>query len=132
MWIPFNLESLNMVKDTTLVIGASERADKYSNLATRLLLNKGHNVKTIGSRKGLIEQTEIYTDMVLWDNIHTITLYINPEIQKNYYEYIIKLMPKRIIFNPGTENDELKKLAESFGIETEYACTLVLLNLNQY
>lgn len=121
-----------MVKETTLVIGASERTDKYSNMATRLLLRKGHRVKALGSRKGLIEQTEIDTEMVLWDDIHTITLYINPEIQKKYYDYILKLKPTRILFNPGTENDELRNLAESAGIETEYACTLVLLNLNQY
>ncbi len=121
-----------MLKDTTLVLGASDRKDKYSNIATRLLLSKGYKVKTIGSRTGLIDQTEILTEMTAWDDIHTITLYINPEIQKKYYEYILNLKPNRILFNPGTENDELKKMAESVGIETEYACTLVLLNLNQY
>ena len=108
-------KSIKMIKDKTLVIGASDRNDKYSNIATRLLLHKGYEVKTIGSRAGFIGQTDI-----------------NPEIQKKYYEYILKLKPKRILFNPGTENDELRKLAESAGIETEYACTLVLLNLNQY
>ncbi len=125
-------KSIKMIKDKTLVIGASDRNDKYSNIATRLLLHKGYEVKTIGSRAGFIGQTEILTEMIPWEDIHTITLYINPEIQKKYYEYILKLKPKRILFNPGTENDELRKLAESAGIETEFACTLVLLNLNQY
>ena len=86
-----------MIKDKTLVIGVSDRHDKYSNIATRLLLHKGYEVKTIGSRAGFIGQTEILTEMILWDDIHTITLYINPEIQKKYYDYILSLHPKRII-----------------------------------
>jgi len=123
---------MDMSKDKTLVIGASERLDKYSNMAVRLLLKKGYKVRAIGSRGGKIGETDINTEMVLWDDIHTVTLYINNEIQKGYYEYIIKLKPVRIIFNPGTENDEFDKIAQSERIITENACTLVLLNLHQY
>jgi predicted CoA-binding protein len=116
----------------TLVIGASEKPDRYSNMAIRLLLKKGKQVVAIGSRTGQIEGVFIQEGLPNFEDIHTITLYINPEIQKKYYEYILALQPKRIIFNPGTENRALKEMAESAGIKTEEACTLVLLNLNLY
>jgi uncharacterized protein len=121
-----------MEKVTTLVLGASLNSERYSNMAIRLLLKKGFDVQAIGNREGKVLNTQIETDTVIFDDIHTVTLYLSPTNQQKYYDYIISLKPKRIIFNPGTENDELKNLAESAGIGTEYACTLVLLNLNQY
>lgn len=66
------------------------------------------------------------------DDIDTVTLYLNPANQVPYYDYIISLKPKRIIFNPGTENDELESLANKNGIQTMEACTLVLLSTSQY
>lgn len=116
----------------TLVIGASEKPDRYSNMAIRLLLKNGKQVVAIGSRTGQVEGVFIQEGLPNFEYIHTITLYINPSIQKKYYEYILALHPKRIIFNPGTENHELKEMAEAAGIKSEEACTLVLLNLNLY
>ena len=66
------------------------------------------------------------------EDVDTLTLYLNPTVQKEYYDYILKINPKRIIFNPGTENIELVNLAKQNGIEVEIACTLVLLSINQY
>jgi predicted CoA-binding protein len=116
----------------TLVIGASEKSDRYSNMAIKLLLKKGHEVVAIGIKKGITDSITIENQKVEFKNIDTITLYLNPAAQKDYYSYIINLKPVRIIFNPGTENNELRELAEASSINTEYACTLVLLNLNQF
>ncbi len=120
------------IQDTTLVIGASEKTDRYANMAVRLLLKKGKKVVAIGNKSGNILDIPIHKEKVHLENIHTVTLYINPTIQTEYYDYILSLQPKRIIFNPGTENESFKKMADSAGIITEEACTLVLLNLNQY
>ena len=119
-------------QNITLVVGASEKTDRYANMAVNLLLKKGKHVVAIGNKSGLIKDVVIHKGKHHFDHIHTITLYISPTIQKEYYEYFLALKPKRIIFNPGTENEELKNMAESAGISTEDACTLVLLNLNQY
>lgn len=119
-------------KSKTLVIGASENPERYSNMAMKLLRKNEHSVVAIGNKSGMVGDVEIQKDHVHFDNIHTVTLYINPSLQKQYYDYILGLHPKRIIFNPGTENDELLKLANNAGILTEYACTIVLLRLNQY
>lgn len=114
------------------MLGASPNPSRYSYLAVERLLAKGHEVIALGLRKGFIYDTEILTGTPPLENIHTITLYIRPELQKPLYEYIFSLHPKRIIFNPGTENDELRSLAESKQIETDYSCTLVLLSMNTY
>ena len=116
----------------TVVIGASPDADRYSYKATISLQNHNHTVYPIGIKKGTINGLTIINDKPLLENIDTITLYIGPDNQPEWYDYILKLNPKRIIFNPGTENPELIKLANDKGIETEIACTLVLLNINQY
>ena len=117
----------------TVVIGASPNEYRYSYRATSMLKGKGHEVIPLGKRKGEIGITEIITD---WpekvDDLDTVTLYVGPQNQPPIYDYILNLKPKRIIFNPGTENDELVKLAKQKGIETEYACTLVLLSLGSY
>jgi predicted CoA-binding protein len=116
----------------TLVIGASENPSRYSYLAINSLLQHKHQVVAIGTKAGQVSGIKIETHKVPFDNIDTVTLYINPDIQKEYYDYIIGLNPKRIIFNPGTENYELEKIAQQNGIKTEEACTLVLLSTNQY
>lgn len=121
-----------MEKKKTLVIGASENIERYSNLAVKKLLKNDHPVVAIGIKKGKIESTTIETEKKAFENIDTITLYLNPDRQEEYYRYILSLSPKRIIFNPGTENEELKKLANQKGITTQEACTLVLLSTNQY
>ncbi len=116
----------------TVVLGASPSPNRVSYSAIIKLLNKGIEVIPIGIREGEVGEVEIIRDRPEIEDVHTITLYLNPQLQKQYYDYILSLKPKRIIFNPGTENSELFKLAKESGIETEYACTLVLLALDDY
>ena len=121
-----------MEKKKTLVIGASENKERYSNLAVQKLTAHQQPVIALGIKKGKIGDTVIETEKKPFDNIDTVTLYINPSRQKEYYDYIFSLHPKRIIFNPGTENEELQAQATAKGIAVQEACTLVLLSTNQY
>ncbi len=116
----------------TLVLGASENQERYSNRAIKDLQQYQHPVFAIGARKGLVGNIPIETSCVYIAEIDTVTLYLSPERQKPYYQYILELNPKRIIFNPGAENDELLILAAQAGIYTIEACTLVLLRTGQY
>ena len=116
----------------TLVLGASENPARYSNLAVKKLLAHNQPVVALGKKPGSINNTVIETDKKPFENIDTVTLYLNPANQKEYYNYIFSLQPRRIIFNPGTENEELAELAEKKGIKTQEACTLVLLSTGQY
>ncbi|MEO5781816.1 MAG: CoA-binding protein [Ginsengibacter sp.] len=116
----------------TLVLGASQNPARYSYLALNKLSRHDHPVVAIGRRKGKVGDVEIDTEQKPLTHIDTVTLYLNPQNQKQYYDYIISLKPKRIIFNPGTENEELYKLAKQNGIEVMEACTLVLLSTGQY
>ncbi|MFN9710913.1 MAG: CoA-binding protein [Bacteroidota bacterium] len=116
----------------TLVIGASADPSRYSHMAITMLREHDHPVIAIGKRSGSVADVEIQKESVAEKNIDTVTLYINPVFQKEYYDYIISLHPKRIIFNPGTENAELYELAKSVGIDAIEACTLVLLRTSQY
>jgi len=116
----------------TVVIGASPNADRYSYKATLSLQNHLHTVYPFGIKKGVINGLEIINSKPTLLDIDTITLYIGPENQPQWYEYILSLKPKRLIFNPGTENPELIAIAKTNGIETEIACTLVLLSINHY
>jgi len=116
----------------TLVLGASENPARYSNMAIKRLLSHGHNVVAIGSRKGKVGPVEIGTEKEAFDNIDTVTLYLNPLRQQQYYDYILSLHPKRIIFNPGAENEELEGLAREKGIQPLEACTLVMLGTGQF
>jgi predicted CoA-binding protein len=121
-----------MKTKTTLVLGASDNPARYSYLAIQRLMAKGHPVKAIGKKKTNVLGIEIEADEIKWNDIDTITLYLNPANQKQYYDYILSLSPKRIIFNPGTENPELAGLAAAKGIKTFEACTLVMLSTGQY
>ncbi|CAL2084389.1 CoA-binding protein [Tenacibaculum dicentrarchi] len=116
----------------TLVIGASLNPTRYSNIAIKRLVEKQVEVIAIGLRSGSILGVIITTKKTAFTAIDTVTLYLNPERQKAYYEYIISLKPRRIIFNPGTENKEFYALLLANKIEYEVACTLVLLSANQY
>ena len=119
-------------KKKTLVLGASDNPSRYSYLAVKRLRNHGHPVVAIGRKHSFIEEIEINTEKIQWDNIDTVTLYLNPTHQTEYYDYILSLHPQRIIFNPGAENNELALLAREKNIEILEACTLVLLSTNQY
>ena len=116
----------------TLVLGASDNPSRYSYLALHRLRNHGHTVVAIGKKTGMVGDVPIEKDKKEWDGVNTVTLYLNPTHQKEYYDYIVSLKPKRVIFNPGAENDELVAIAKKNGIVPIEACTLVLLSTNQY
>ena len=116
----------------TLVLGASLNKSRYSNLAIHRLREKNIPVVAYGLKEGIVNDITIDSEMIPYENIDTITLYLNPRRQKEYYDYILSLHPKRVIFNPGTENPELVKLLQNNGVLSEEACTLVLLSINQY
>lgn len=116
----------------TVVLGASQNEERYSNMAVKKLVAHNHPVTAIGNKEGIINNINIIKENPFLNDVDTVTLYLNPENQKPYYDYILSLNPKRIIFNPGTENDELESLAAAKGIKTMEACTLVLLSTNQY
>jgi predicted CoA-binding protein len=116
----------------TVLLGASDNPSRYSYLATEKLKRYGHPVVAIGRQEGKVGDTPIITEHPAEKDVDTVTLYLNPQLQKQYYDYIISLHPKRIIFNPGTENDELAAIAKENGIIPMEACTLVLLGTGQY
>jgi uncharacterized protein len=116
----------------TIVLGASSNPERYAYKATKKLKDYGYEVIPMGNKKGEIEGIAIQNGIPQYEGIDTITLYLNAENQKPYYDYIFSLKPKRIIFNPGTENVELIRMAKEKGIESEIACTLVLLSLGEY
>lgn len=121
-----------MSNKKTVVLGASTNPERYSYLAVDKLRTKGHDVIAIGKREGRISDVDIVTSQIPLDNVDTVTLYLNPHHQTAYYNYIFSIHPKRIIFNPGAENEELASLAKEKGILTQEACTLVLLSTGQY
>jgi predicted CoA-binding protein len=116
----------------TVVLGASENPQRYSQLVINKLRQKGHPVVAIGKKKGKLGDVTIDTEKTPQQDVDTVTLYLNPRHQKEYYDYILSLSPKRIIFNPGAENEELAELAKQRGISPVAACTLVLLSTGQY
>lgn len=116
----------------TLVIGASENPERYSNKAIKRLLHFGHDVVAIGNKEGRVDGVAFSKEHKPFSNLDTVTMYISPRHQHEYIDYIISLKPKRIIFNPGTENEEFESMAQEQGIQTLEACTLVLLGTGQY
>ena len=116
----------------TLLLGATTNPQRTAYTAAHRLTNAGYELILLGIKKGEVAGIPIQHGLPKLENIHTITLYLRPEKQSGYYNYIIDLKPERIIFNPGTENPELVQLATENGIGIEIACTLVLLSLNQY
>lgn len=116
----------------TVVLGASDNPSRYSNLAVKKLRAHQHTVVAIGKKRGKVGDVEIITDHLPVDSVDTVTLYLNPMNQKEYYDYILELQPNRIIFNPGTENEELMKRSKENGIELVVGCTLVMLSTGMY
>lgn len=120
-------------KKKTMVIGASDKAYRYSYRAVSMLDEHGYEVIPLGRRNGKIGPHQIAVEKPGDKDVHTVTLYLNRDHQQAYYNYILsELKPERIIFNPGAENDELRRKAEAQGIETLNACTLVMLQTGQY
>jgi hypothetical protein len=120
------------MKKKTLVLGASANPARYSYLAINRLRNHNHPVVAIGRKPEKVSDVEVDTEKKPFENVDTVTLYLNPNNQKQYYDYILSLNPKRIIFNPGAENEELAEMAHKKGIQTMEGCTLVLLSTGQY
>lgn len=120
------------MKNLTLVIGASLNPNRYSNIAIKRLRDRKIPVVALGLKKGKVFDISIDDEKRDYSNIDTVTLYLNPKRQEEYYNFIIGLKPRRVIFNPGTENMEFLKLLEENNIASEIACTLVLLSTNQY
>jgi len=116
----------------TLILGATTNPDRYAFKAAQMLTDNGHEIVPVGVKRGDLQGVPIQKDFPSSGEIDTVTLYVNPNIQEQYYESILKLHPKRIVFNPGTENEALRQKVEDAGIDTEYACTLVLLSSGQY
>ena len=114
------------------MLGATTKPDRYAFLAINKLVEKGHTVLAIGQNAGEVSGVKIHTKAIPLKNIDTVTLYLNPARQRDYYNYIVEAKPKRVIFNPGTENPELYQLLELNNIKAQAACTLVLLTTNQY
>ena len=121
-----------MSDKTTLVIGASVDPTRYANKAIRMLRSHGHEVVAVGRDKGKVVDVEIQQSIPEGLHPDTVTLYINPTIQKSYYDQVAALKPRRVIFNPGTEHEEFESLMQKNGIEPVEACTLVLLSTNQF
>jgi predicted CoA-binding protein len=116
----------------TLVIGASTNPSRFSYLAIKSLVKHKVDVVAVGLKEGEVDGVKILTGKPILTNIHTITLYLNPSRQADYLDYFMSLKPKRIIFNPGTENGVLMKIARKNGIEVVFDCTLVMLNNGNY
>jgi predicted CoA-binding protein len=116
----------------TVILGASNNPERYAYKATKMLIEYGHTVYPVGVREGKINGIDIIVQKQVFENIDTVTLYVGPANQPSWYDYILSLKPKRIIFNPGTENPDLVKLASEKNIECTEACTLVLLTINNY
>ncbi|NDV17070.1 CoA-binding protein [Muricauda sp. TY007] len=116
----------------TLVVGASTNPERYSNTAIRRLVDNNIETTAFGIRGGTVSGVQIKDNLGDFQNIDTVTLYLSPKNQKEYYQKIVDLTPRRVIFNPGTENPVFYKILENAGIEVEVACTLVLLATGQY
>ncbi|TAI46622.1 CoA-binding protein [Flagellimonas allohymeniacidonis] len=116
----------------TLVFGASPNPSRYSNIAIKRLVENTIETEAFGVRPGIVSGIQIKNKLDEFQNIDTVTLYINPKRQQGYYGQIVDLKPRRVIFNPGTENREFQNILEEEGIQVENACTLVLLATGQY
>lgn len=121
-----------MEKKKTLVLGASDNPARYSFLAIQKLRRFEQPVVAIGRKNTQVADVPVYKEKKPFEDVHTVTLYMNAFHQKEYYDYIISLKPERIIFNPGAENEDLARLAKENNIQTMEACTLVLLSTGQY
>ena len=123
-----------MINKKTVILGATTNPMRYAHMAAMRLVNNGHDIVPIGIKKGQVEGEEILdiTQKPAVEDVDTVTLYMNPDRQREWEDYILTLRPKRIIFNPGTENQILASKAQAEGIETLNACTLVMLGNGLY
>jgi predicted CoA-binding protein len=116
----------------TLIIGASTNPDRYAYKAAHMLKRFNHDIVNVGIKTGRVADVPIEKPSHIYNDIDTVTLYIGVPQQKEYFDYVLKTKPKRVIFNPGTENPEFEQYLNKNGIETTEACTLVLLSTGQF
>ena len=118
----------------TVIIGATPNVSRYAYKAAERLLGANIEFVPVGIKVGEVFGESILPirEKPLVKNVHTVTMYIGPQNQPEWYDYILSLNPKRIVFNPGTENDELQELAQKQGIEVVEGCTLVMLGVGTY
>ncbi len=116
----------------TLVLGATNNPSRYAYLASNKLTRYGHAIINVGIKTGDVAGISIEKPEKIHSDIDTITLYVGPHNQPALYNYILETHPRRLIFNPGTENPELELMAKQHGIETIEACTLVMLSIGDY
>lgn len=116
----------------TLILGASTDRSRYAYKATVALQKNNLEAVPVGINPGEINGTPIVTDKKKIEGVDTVTMYVGPRNQPSWYDYILSLNPKRVIFNPGAENPEFEKMLINKGIKVEEACTLVLLSTGQY
>lgn len=116
----------------TLILGATSNPERYAYLAAERLLKHGHAIELIGKRAETVFDKQIDTEKKEYDNIDTVTIYLSSSNQAEYYDYILDLKPRRVIFNPGTENPTFKAILLENNIAVEESCTLVLLSTGQY
>ncbi len=124
-------KNISLMKKT-LIIGVSENENRYANRVMKILIEKDYEVIAIGKKPGEVSGVKIRTKTIDIENLHTVTLYISPEIQKEYYDYIIAQKPNRVIFNPGSNNKEFQKLLEAEGIQVLNSCSLIMLTADYY
>ena len=120
------------MKNKTLIIGASVKPERYSYKAAEKLLAHDHQIRMIGNREGTLFGLPIVKMEEVFEDVDTVTMYVGAKNQGSYYDYIIELKPRRVIFNPGTENPELEIILDAHDIAHEQACTLVLLSTGNY
>lgn len=116
----------------TLIIGASPNPGRYAYRAAQMLKSKGHSIVNVGIKEGEVAGVPIEKRGEIHDDVDTVTLYIGPALQADYFDYILQTKPRRVIFNPGTENGALEDFLKANNIEPVEACTLVLLATGQY
>ena len=121
-----------MEEKTTLVLGASSKMNRFSNLAIRSLILHGHPVIAVGLREDEVHGIKIQKPFPEFRDIHTVTLYIGPKNQPGYYDYILKINPERVIFNPGTENEIFEEMLREKGVRVVEGCTLIMLSNGTY
>ena len=121
-----------MSSKKTMVIGATTNPSRYAFIAANRLVEHGHEIVPIGIKKGELAGKKIINEKPAIEAINTVTLYVGPNNQEEYFDYVVGLNPKRVIFNPGTENQEFEKLLEKKNIEVVEACTLVMLAAGTY
>jgi predicted CoA-binding protein len=125
---PDHKSALHPDQKRTLVVGASLKTERFSNIAVRKLSEYHVPVIAVGLRAGEINGITVHKPFPIVENIHTVTLYVGPKHQPFWYDFILNAKPKRVIFNPGTYHEEFQQMLINNGIEVVEECTLIMLS----